>query len=151
MKPIRQAVAGTAAMLLIAVPIAAATAGGAELLVRVDYVRSEQGVLRCAVFDAAAGFPMRIEAAARRRALAPRTPVTECRFDALEPGSYAVAVVLDANDNATVDTNLVGMPTEAWAVSRNITPRLRKPRFDEARVELVEGRTVLELRLNHRR
>jgi uncharacterized protein (DUF2141 family) len=66
-----------------------------------------------------------------------------CRFEALAPGDYAVAVSHDLNGNKKADTNFVGIPTEAWGVSNNVRPGLRAPRFDEARFSVpAEGATI---------
>lgn len=54
-------------------------------------------------------------------------------------GRHAVAIGHDLNGNQRVDTNFLGMPKEAWGVSRNPRPALRAPRFDEAAFEVSAG------------
>jgi uncharacterized protein (DUF2141 family) len=48
-----------------------------------------------------------------------------------------VAAFHDANANRAFDTNRLGMPREAWAVSGRVRPRLRAPRFDEAVLDVT--------------
>lgn len=70
-----------------------------------------------------------------------------CRFADVAPGRYAVSVVHDLNGNRRIDTTLIGLPTEAWGVSKGVRPTLRAPRFDEAAfvVQDGDGETVLDV------
>jgi uncharacterized protein (DUF2141 family) len=65
-----------------------------------------------------------------------------CRSDA-----GVVAIVHDTNGNGRVDTNLVGLPTEQWGVSRNVRHGLRAPRFHDASIKLAGGAapTVIDI------
>ena len=47
--------------------------------------------------------------------------------------------MLGENGNKKVDTNFVGMPTEAWGVSNNIRPLMRAPRWQEAQFTINSG------------
>ena len=60
-----------------------------------------------------------------------------CKFTDITIGNYAVSVAHDENTNKKVDTNFVGMPTEAWGVSNNIRPLMRAPRWQEAQFSLA--------------
>lgn len=53
-------------------------------------------------------------ASARVRWQAAAAEGVTCRFADVVPGRYAVSVVHDLNNNRRVDTNLIGLPTEAW-------------------------------------
>jgi uncharacterized protein (DUF2141 family) len=65
-----------------------------------------------------------------------------CRFTGLADGTYAIAASHDLNGNKAVDTNFMGIPTEAWGVSNNVRPTLRAPRFEEAAFRVGEGKDV---------
>ncbi len=112
------------------------------ITVQVSGMRSQQGLVRCALFASPEGFPMR-SAAARSvvsKKIAGRR--VQCVFPGLAAGTYAVSVNHDENENGTVDTNLLGIPTEGWAVSNNARPTLRPPRFGEAAIVLKAGQRV---------
>lgn len=68
-----------------------------------------------------------------------------CVFENVAPGTYAVAVAHDLNGNRRTDTNLLGIPTEAWGVSGNIRPTVRAPRFDEAAFRMTSDPLVLNI------
>jgi uncharacterized protein (DUF2141 family) len=57
---------------------------------------------------------------------------------ALAPGEWAVALTQDTNDNAKFDKNLLGIPTEPYAFSNNIRPRVSAPTFQECKF-MVSG------------
>jgi len=52
---------------------------------------------------------------------------------ALAPGEWAVAVSQDLNNNDKLDKNFLGIPTEPFAFSNNVKPRLAAPRFEECK------------------
>lgn len=116
----------------------------ADLVVRVTGIASAQGEIGCALYSSAGGFPMD-PAKASGVWVKAQTDAVECRFAGLRPGAYALAVSHDLNGNRKTDTNFVGMPKEAWGVSNNVRPRMRPPRFEEARFEIKDGEAVARL------
>ena len=124
-------------------------AQAAELTVDVVGVASAEGSVGCALFSrsVAGQFPLAQEAAIRTRH--PAKPGTlQCVFRDLSAGEYAVSAAHDLNDNGQTDRNFVGLPTEPWAVSNNVRPTLRAPRFAEAAFTLATTDTRrIELRL----
>ncbi|MFY7855002.1 MAG: DUF2141 domain-containing protein [Rubrivivax sp.] len=104
----------------------AATA--AELIVRVSGISAPLGQIGCSLFAQEAGFPMDTRNA-RVTWLAADAQGVVCRYTNVPEGRYAVAVSHDLNGNQRVDTNFVGLPTEAWGLSNTVRPRGRAPRF----------------------
>ena len=67
-------------------------------------------------------------------------------FKGVPAGNYAVLLTHDENDNGKLDTNLVGMPVEGYGFSNN--PQvMRKPTFDEARVDVPAAGTAIDITL----
>jgi uncharacterized protein (DUF2141 family) len=121
-----------------AVALCAAPAWAADLVVTVTNIKDDAGFVGCALFaaEAAQQFPLDPSRAVTRRA--PATPGRmRCEFAGLAAGSYAVSAAHDRNGNGKTDRNLVGIPTEPWAVSNNVRPTLRAPRFAESAVTLA--------------
>lgn len=117
------------------------TAAASDIVVAVSGITSDTGEIGCALFGMPRGFPLDTSAAVTQWRHADRGGVT-CRFERLNPGSYAVAVGHDLNGNHRTDTNWLGIPTEPWGVSNNVRPTLRAPRFEEAAVQLAAGAAV---------
>ncbi len=99
------------------------------------------GMVGCGLFASERGFPMD-NSAARMQWQPAQAGGVRCVFQDVADGSYAVSVLLDMNRNQRVDTNFVGLPTEAWGVSNNARPSLRAPRFDEAMFKVTAGQPL---------
>lgn len=124
-----------------------APADAGEIVVRIENVASATGEVGCALYSSEAGFPMDSAAAAQQwhRAV---SGSAVCRYSGLPAGRYAVAVSHDLDGDRRTDTNLVGIPTEAWGVSNNVRPMLRAPRFEEAAVAIPgDGTATIAIRL----
>ena len=68
------------------------------------------------------------------------------RFEDLPPGTYAVQVMHDENDNGKLDSNFLGIPSEGYGFSNN--PRvMRRATFEEARFELPAAGSDIDVRL----
>lgn len=115
-----------------------------EVVVQVTGPRAVAGNIGCALFGAQAGFPM--DNSGARQIWLPAEATTVCRFANVSPGRHAVSVSHDLNGNGRVDTNFLGIPLEGWAVSNNVVPSLRAPRFEEAAFR-VDDETPLVLNL----
>jgi uncharacterized protein (DUF2141 family) len=121
-------------------------ANAASLDVRIDGLREAKGHIMLSLTDSAEAWDGKAEARTRLRQPVAATSET-IRFDDLPPGSYAVQVFHDANDNGRMDTNILGMPVEGYGFSRNPLV-MRKATYEEARFELAPdgGEIVIELR-----
>lgn len=134
--------APTLLAVLLALPILNVLPAAAHTItVVIPATLDAAGRVGCALFSGERGFPMD-NAAARMQWLPAQPEGVRCVFRDVADGTYAVSVVLDMNGNQRVDTNFVGLPTEAWGVSNNVRPTLRAPRFDEAAFRLSGGQPI---------
>lgn len=138
---LRHALVASALMPFVTFGATAATS--AELVVEVRGIAAAAGEIGCALFAADAGFPMD-NSKARQLWVPADAQGVVCRFTDVPEGRWAVSIAHDLNGNRKVDTNLFGLPTEAWGVSNNARPTLRPPRFDEAAFS-VTGTAVTTL------
>lgn len=65
----------------------------------------------------------------------------------LPPGTYAIAVYHDLNDNNKLDRNLVGYPKEPFGFSNNYRPRVAAPDFEDCAFQLPEHGTAVSIKL----
>jgi uncharacterized protein (DUF2141 family) len=119
----------------LALLLASAGVHALEIDVQVRGVTDSKGEVGCALYRSQQGFPMD-GSRAESQWLPANAAGVSCHFKDLAPGRYALAISHDLNGNRKIDTNFVGMPTEAWGVSNNVRPTLRAPRWDEAVFEL---------------
>ena len=82
------------------------------------------------------------QAAAPANAATVRLHITD-----ITPGTYAVALYHDVNNDGKLDTNFDGHPLEPWGMSNNPQYTDRKLTFDDAKFELpAEGlKLVIDL------
>jgi uncharacterized protein (DUF2141 family) len=63
-------------------------------------------------------------------------------FADLEPGKYAIVVYHDENQNKICDKNFFAIPTEAYAFSNNVRPKLSVPSFDDCAINLQQNKSI---------
>ncbi|HEY0229791.1 MAG TPA: DUF2141 domain-containing protein [Dokdonella sp.] len=120
-------------------------AQAADLDITVTDIRVAKGTLMIAVVDTAAAWDDQAQAAAAMTRKASGAQEV-FHFSNLPPGSYAVKVMHDENDNGKLDVNFMGMPIEGYGFSNN-PQLLRKPTFDEAKFELGAGGGAITIHL----
>ncbi|MBD9470248.1 DUF2141 domain-containing protein [Pseudoxanthomonas sp. PXM01] len=117
----------------------------ADLTVTLHDVRAQTGLLKLAVVDSQAAWdgqakPVQAEGAP------PQGNVATFVFKDLAPGAYAVLVTHDENGNGKLDSNMIGMPIEAYGFSNNPNV-MRKPTWDEARFEVGVQDAAIDITL----
>ncbi|UYZ57862.1 DUF2141 domain-containing protein [Hymenobacter latericus] len=65
----------------------------------------------------------------------------------LPHGEWAVAITQDVNNNDKLDKNFMGIPTEPYAFSNNVRPKLAPPRFDECKFRVSGNDLVVSIQL----
>jgi uncharacterized protein (DUF2141 family) len=124
----------------------AGPAWSANLTIRVENVLPAGGVLRLGLYDAAR-YPddnSRPVASADIPAIAGETVVT---LHGIAPGVYAIQTFQDVNGNDKMDTSWLGLPLEPFGFSRDATPFLSKPSFDEVKFTLAAGDNSQDIHL----
>lgn len=66
----------------------------------------------------------------------------------LPPGRYALSVLQDMNGNRKLDTNFIGIPTEASGSSNDAPARWSAPKFKDAVFTVGDEPVNLTIRLN---
>jgi uncharacterized protein (DUF2141 family) len=119
----------------------AARGAPARVNVSVGTFRSTSGVLACRLYASGDGFPMDPKGGVEQR-VPVREQAASCSFAGVTPGTYAVAVVHDENDNGKLDTNFFGAPTEGYGVSNNHTYAFAAPEWEESKFDVEPGKDV---------
>jgi uncharacterized protein (DUF2141 family) len=98
--------------------------------------------VRLAVYDSEEAFLE--NARAKHQAPVDARGLAVLPLGALEPGEYAFAVYLDLNGDGKLNRGkFLGRPKEPVAFSNGAKAKLRKPRFDEAKVTVEPGSVVV--------
>lgn len=101
--------------------------------VKVLNIRNSTGTVACALFESSVGFPAEyLSSATNIMVIKIRRAQARCDFLDIAPGTYALAVVHDENMNGKLDTNWLGIPTEGYGFSNDVTALLGAPSFSAA-------------------
>lgn len=122
--------------LMISAMVTGSTAYAADLTVDLSNIASTRGTLHIGVADSQATWDGKnnFVAAASRK---PSGNEETVFFADLAPGTYAVKVMHDENDNGKLDLGAYGIPAEGYGFSNN--PQvMREATFEEAAFEVGE-------------
>lgn len=111
----------------------------ATISVNVGPLRSDKGSLACRLHSSADGFPRSVTGTVSLRVKISGDSA-RCVFENVTPGTYAILVHHDENDNRQCDKNALGFPLEGYGVSNNRTYALRPPQWREAKFAVESGK-----------
>jgi uncharacterized protein (DUF2141 family) len=129
-------------LMLAAACCVAGSASAASIEVRVQGVTAKGKVL-VAVCDKTT-FLKDCAYSGSAPAKAGETVVT---VDGVPTGSWAVLSYQDENDNGKLDRNVLGIPKEPYAFSRDARGRFGPPSFEDAAFELRDEKAVTTIKL----
>jgi len=112
-----------------------------DLRVTVKGIKSNKGLIEFALYKNPEVFTQAGKTHRLARVNAQKGEVSFV-FSDLEPGKYAIVVYHDENQNKICDKNFFGIPTEAYAFSNNVRPKLTVPSFDDCAVHLQQNKSV---------
>ena len=67
----------------------------------------------------------------------------------LDPGVYGLTIVDDENSNGKIDKNIMGMPKEGFGFSNFFMEKMKKPAFDDFKVNLNSANTLVEIKVKY--
>lgn len=117
-------------------------AGTGSITVRVTGFANRDGQLLVSVFLSADGFPGEHDRALRNAQLPIDGDVVTATFADVPAGAVAVSAFHDEDMDFVLDSNLFGMPTERWGVSRAARGLLGPPAFADSHFELAPGQRL---------
>ena len=132
-----------AALIFIAGP-----ASAARIVVTIDGVHNNQGNVFVGLYAGPAKFLQGNQNDAQRKVRASTGPMTVV-FDNLPPGTYAVGAFHDENANDHLDTNMLGLPVEGYALSNNVRAVMAKPTFQQAAFTVGEQGANVALHIRY--
>ena len=116
-------------ILATALLLASQLSAAADLTIQIDDVRSADGTLMVALFQAGGFLKQPVMSSAARAVQGGNIVVLKD----VPAGEYAFAIYHDANGNGKMDKNLIGIPTEDYAFSNNALGKMGPPSYDSAR------------------
>lgn len=117
-----------------------------KVIIEVTNFETREGKILLSVYASEEGFPGKEEYAYMKMIveIGEKTCIKEID---LPPGTYAISLVHDANDNDEADTNFLGIPKEPLGMSNYA--EMGRPKFEKAKFELKSGQVLrMEIPLN---
>ena len=111
-----------------------------QLDVKIDNVKSQQGIIKVCVFDNEEDF---FGKAIKCIEVTPigNTEIS-ARFEDLPAGTYAVIAYHDVNHNGKLDRNHFGIPSEPYGFSNNPSTLFGPPSFNRANLKLGSNQKI---------
>ena len=126
----------------------AGPASAARIIVTIDGLHSAQGNVFVGLYATPSKFLNGNQSDAMRKVRASAGPIT-VTFDNMPPGTYAVGAYHDENANDHLDTNLLGLPTEGYALSNGVRAVFSKPNFYQAAFTVGAGDRPVALHIRY--
>ncbi len=120
-----------------------------NLRVTVDGLKEQKGQVCLSVFGSGKGFPADGKRALQGRCVKVDKSSVMVNFGNLKAGSYAIAVIHDANADGNLNSNLFGIPTEGFGFSRNPMIRTGPPKFSDSAVFVAGPSTDIKIQLQY--
>lgn len=117
----------------------------ATLTIRVTDIPAPDGQMMIALFDSQDGYAA--ERPVKDAVIAVDATAVEAEFSALPSGEYAFKLYHDANGNGKLDTDMLGIPSEPYAFSRDASDPFSAPEWEEAKFTLPSGDTQRSISL----
>ena len=118
--------------------------------VKILNIRNSTGTVACALFESPVGFPTEfLHSATNIMVIKIRGKQARCDFEAIAPGTYALAVVHDENMNGKLDANWLGIPKEGYGFSNDVKALLSAPSFSAASFQYDGGTLDLTISLHY--
>ncbi len=116
------------------------------LTVNVENLKNDKGDILIGLYDKPDNFPRKASAGQVVRVTDKSMSVV---FDDIHPGSYAVSVLHDENQNKDLDQNRVGIPKEGYGFSNNVMGVMGPPSFRKATFSVPEGKSAITIHMKY--
>jgi uncharacterized protein (DUF2141 family) len=111
--------------------------GQSKVSVQITNLRNNKGACRSCIFNSEASFKSSTALQCIQTSIADKQ--SSALFENLAPGTYAIFVFHDANNNNKMDKNFLGIPSEGYGASNNNLPFAAAPTFDGNKFTVTKG------------
>lgn len=112
------------------------TPNNGEIVITIDNIKSQKGVLIVALFDTEDDF---MKKTYRQKIITLEDAKSPVHFENIPAGIYAVSIIHDENENGELDTNWAGIPKEPFGFSRKSMGNFGPPSFKDTCMEVKDG------------
>jgi len=117
-----------------------------QLEVVVKGIKNDEGNIRVGIFKDKKTF---LEKAAFGQIIKARTGEVKVIFDDLPPGTYAISVIHDENEDGELDSGMFGIPKEGFGFANNAMGTFGPPSFEKASIAVETGKSTITIALRY--
>ena len=117
--------------------------------VNIGKIRNNKGVCCVLLFTDPSAFPGDAKRAIASKVIKAEKGVRNIRFEKIPPGTYAIAVIHDENEDGLLNTNFLGIPKEGYGASNNNLPMTSAPKFSGSSFTISGKDKTLEIGLKY--
>ncbi|OSZ79751.1 hypothetical protein CAP36_00350 [Chitinophagaceae bacterium IBVUCB2] len=114
----------------------------AGIKVNITNLRSNKGHVLISLFKDGEGYPDKPEKAFKKAKLAIINKNATLLFEGLPAGTYAIAILHDENDDAKMNTNMLGLPKEGYGFSNNVMGAFGPPAYNKASFKFTANAVI---------
>jgi len=116
----------------------------ADLKINIPNVKNDSGTISAALWNTATGFP-NDGAPVKVQMDKAKTGQNFLIFKDLEPATYAISLIHDENENAELDSNFLGIPTEGYGFSNDATGSFGPASFEDSAFQVEDKDLQIEI------
>ena len=128
---------------------AAAPASAGSVTITVTDLRNTDGVVRACMTTLEDIFPRCIRDPKSHRTVVRAANSLTIRFDNVEPGEYAIALLHDENEDGKANRVLGMAPKEGYGFSRDAPVRMAPPDWDDAVFTVGPGNQRMTIKMRY--
>ncbi len=125
------------------------TAFSADVTVKATGFRNQTGPALIYLWKQTDAFPKDTDKAFKTESVKIEGTSATAVFKDVEPGTYAVSVTHDENNNGKMDTGFMGKPKEGYGASNNPKNKLSAPSFDQCKFTLDAGGKTIDIEMRY--
>jgi uncharacterized protein (DUF2141 family) len=117
-----------------------------NLTVTIQNLKNIKGDILIGLYDNESNFPRKVATGQVVKVTEQQMRVT---FQDIKPGSYAVSVLHDENQNKDMDQGTLGIPIEGFGFSNNAKGFMGPPSFRKASFRVPEGDSAITITMKY--
>lgn len=106
-----------------------------SVTITIDNIKSTKGTIQIAFFNKAESFP-KVGGEYKLVEFKISDGKTKFTIKDLPDGEYAIAIHHDENSDGKMNTNMIGIPKEGYAFSKNFKPKFSAPKFSDCAIRI---------------
>jgi uncharacterized protein (DUF2141 family) len=119
-----------------------------DIVVSVNNIKSNSGIIKVCVFDKETGFPEKTNIALKCVNSTAKKGVMQVKIEGIVPGKYAIAAHHDENNDGKFNTNFIGIPKEAAGASNGAKGKMGPPKFTDAVIAIDKNKTQISITID---